>query len=153
MSRVYTPHITDAQQVLTDAEILALMPDGFDYIASLIGISNTLELIEAYGGRDLVIPRKHAVSVNNEIASIIGFQRLQVLAEHFGGDTLEMPKARSIKTYMRNRLILDNPKNESRASLAHKYNLSMRQLRNIINKPKMIKSKHDDRQQDLFGTE
>ena len=46
----YQVHIEDAQEVLEDQEILALMPKNWRFIAELIGIENTLRLIKEYKG-------------------------------------------------------------------------------------------------------
>lgn len=148
----YMPHITDAQQVLTDDEIIALMPDSLVFITKLIGVAHVLALIESFGGTNLVIPRKQGIAINNEIAAVIGVERLKAIAEQhqLGGTTLEIPVATSITQQMRNRLICQQAARMSRSKLARRYNLTIRQIRTIINQPKEIKSKRDDRQQDLF---
>ncbi|MDT1857134.1 transcriptional regulator, partial [Acinetobacter baumannii] len=47
---VYRPHITDAQQLFSDEELIALMPKNFAFVAKLIGVKPALSLIESYGG-------------------------------------------------------------------------------------------------------
>ena len=64
----YRPHITDAQQVFTDDEIINLMPKNFIFIARLIKVENALNLIDAFGGTKVL-----TYSVNKKSGLIIRF--------------------------------------------------------------------------------
>ena len=101
----YRPHITDAQQVFTDDEIINLMPKNFIFIARLIKVENALNLIDAFGGTKVFIPKCHALNVQSELAQAIGLSKLQLLAEHLGNETIEVPMGTPITVAMRNRQI------------------------------------------------
>ncbi len=84
---VYRPHITDAQQLFSDEELIALMPKNFAFVAKLIGIKPALSLIESYGGILVFVPHKHALGIHHDLSQIIGYSKLPVtlraLREHF----------------------------------------------------------------------
>ena len=71
---VYRPHITDAQAILSDEEIIALIPQNFTFIIKLIGVTATLSLIEAYAGMLIFIPSKHALNIQHDITAVIGLK-------------------------------------------------------------------------------
>ncbi len=102
---VYRPHITDAQQLFSDEELIALMPKNFAFVAKLIGIKPALSLIESYGGILVFVPHKHALGIHHELSQIIGYSKLQLLSEHLGNNSIEVPMATTITIAMRNRTI------------------------------------------------
>ena len=116
----YRPHITDAQQVFTDDEIINLMPKNFIFIAKLITVSNALNLIEAHGGTKVFIPKRQALNVNSELAQIIGLSKLQLLAEQLGNETIEIPMGTPITVAMRNRKIREMAQTTTKEKLARK---------------------------------
>lgn len=146
----YRPHITDAPEILSDDEILALMPKNFVFITKLIGIASTLSMIEAYGGSLIFIPSKHALNIHHDITTVIGLKNLQILAEHFGCQNIEVPMGASITTHMRNRLIQQavTEQGMSKAKAARKYNVTIRTARSASKAE--IKPKDTDRNLDLF---
>ena len=54
----YRPHITDAPQVFSDEEIINLMPKNFAFVAKLIGVESSLNLIHTHGGTSIFVPNK-----------------------------------------------------------------------------------------------
>lgn len=145
----YSPHIKDAQQVFTDEEIIGLMPKNFAFIAKLIGINPALNLIEAYGGTSIFIPHKHALVIHHDLAIIIGLNKLQLLAEQMGNNTIEIPMGRPITMAMRNRMIRDMSKKESKPKIARKFGITMRRIRSIVNGEEKLKV-HEEKNLDLF---
>ena len=130
----YRPHITDAQQVFTDDEIINLMPKNFIFIARLIKVENALNLIDAFGGTKVFIPKCHALNVQSELAQAIGLSKLQLLAEHLGNETIEVPMGTPNTVAMRNRQIRELAKKRgSKESLARKFGVTLRSIRGIVN--------------------
>ena len=142
----YRPHITDAQQVFTDDEIINLMPKNFIFIAQLIKVENALNLIDAFGGTKVFIPKCHALNVQSELAQVIGFSKLQLLAEQLGNETIEVPTVA-----MRNRQIRELAKKRvSKESLARKFGVTLRSIRGIVNSEEKLPTRQDPNL-DLFS--
>lgn len=148
----YRPHITDAQQVFSDEEIIALMPKSFAFVAKLIGVAAALHFIDTYGGTSIFIPNKHALNIDHEITHIIGLKQLQLLADNLGNAYVEVPMGTPITVAMRNKSIRDlAEKRVSQSKLARKFGVTQRTIRNVVNgeeKPKII---NEDQNYDLFN--
>ena len=129
----YRPHITDAQQVFTDDEIINLMPKNFIFIARLIKVENALNLIDAFGGTKVFIPKRQALNVHSELAQVIGLNRLQMLADQLGNETIEVPMGTPITVAMRNRAIREQAPTMSKEKLARKFGVTLRSIRGIVN--------------------
>ena len=145
----YRPHITDAQQVFTDDEIIALMPPKFVFIAQLIKVENALNLIDAFGGTKVFIPRRHALNVHSELAQVIGLSRLQLLADQMGNSTIEIPIGLPITIAMRNKEIRRQHETLSKEKLARKFGITLRSIRAIVNSEERINI-YEDPNLDLF---
>lgn len=147
---VYRPHITDAQQLFSDEELIALMPKNFAFVAKLIGVKPALSLIESYGGILVFVPHKHALGIHHELSQIIGYSKLQLLSEHLGNTSIEVPMATTITIAMRNRTIRELvAKKESRSKIARKFGVTIRTIRSIVNGEEKLKF-HLDQNLDLF---
>lgn len=129
----YRPHITDAQQVFTDDEIINLMPKNFIFIARLIKVENALNLIDAFGGTKVFIPKRQALNVQSELAQVIGLSKLQLLTDQLGNETIEIPMGTPITIAMRNRAIREQADTMSKEKLARKFNVTLRTIRSIVN--------------------
>ena len=146
----YRPHITDAQQVFTDDEIINLMPKNFVFIARLIKVENALNLIDAFGGTKIYIPVRQALNVNSELAQVIGLNRLQMLADQLGNETIEVPMGTPITVAMRNRAIREQAPTMSKEKLARKFSVTLRTIRSIVNSEEKL-NVHEDPNLDLFS--
>lgn len=147
----YRPHITDAQQVFSDDEIINLMPKNFIFIARLIKVENALNLIEAFGGTKIFIPRRQALNVNTELAQVIGLSKLQMLADQLGNETIEIPMGTPITVAMRNRAIRkDYAAKMTKPQLARKFSVTLRTIRSVINSEEKL-SVHESPNLDLFS--
>lgn len=62
----YRPHIIDVPQVFSDQEIISLLPKNFAFIAKLIGVEASLNLIHSYGGTSVFVPAKQRLNINHE---------------------------------------------------------------------------------------
>ncbi|ENU87446.1 Mor transcription activator family protein [Acinetobacter sp. CIP 102129] len=146
----YRPHITDAQQVFTDDEIINLMPKNFIFIARLIKVENALNLIDAFGGTKVFIPKRQALNVHSELAQVIGLNRLQLLADQLGNETIEVPMGTPITVAMRNRAIREQAPTMSKEKLARKFSVTLRTIRSIVNSEEKL-NVHEDPNLDLFS--
>jgi hypothetical protein len=145
----YRPHITDAQQVFTDDEIINLMPKNFIFIARLIKVENALNLIDAFGGTKIYIPIRQALNVNSELAQVIGLSKLQLLADQLGNDHIEIPMGTPITVAMRNRAIRKEAPTMSKEKLARKFSVTLRTIRSIVNSEEKL-IVQEDPNLDLF---
>ena len=145
----YRPHITDAQQVFTDDEIINLMPKNFIFIARLIKVENALNLIDAFGGTKVFIPKRQALNVHSELAQVIGLNRLQLLADQLGNETIEVPMGTPITVAMRNRAIREQAPTMSKEKLARKFSVTLRTIRSIVNSEEKL-IVQEDPNLDLF---
>lgn len=146
----YRPHIIDAQEILSDEEIICLMPKSFVFVARLIGIEAALQLIKAYGGTTIFIPSQHGMNINHDITQNISLKNLKLLAAQLGNTTIEVPTGISITVAMRNRMIRNQASKESKAKLARKFDVTVRTIRSVVNGEEKLKM-NEDRNLDLFG--
>ncbi len=146
----YRPHITDAQEVFSDEEIINLMPKNFAFVAKLIGVKPALNLIETYGGTNVFIPVKQALNINHDITHVIGLKALQLLAEQLGNTIIEVPMGTPITIAMRNKAIREYALKESKPKLARRFGLTLRSIRAILNSEEKLKN-NEDSNYDLFA--
>ncbi|QQC83029.1 transcriptional regulator [Acinetobacter bereziniae] len=146
----YRPHITDARQVFSDDEIVGLMPKNFSFVAKLIGVEASLQLIDAYGGTSIFIPNKYALNIDHDISRVISLKKLQLLSEQLGNNSIEIPMGSPIFVAMRNRMVRDLAKKESKAKIARKFGVTQRTIRSIVNAEEKLKL-NEDPNYDLFS--
>lgn len=131
--------ITEAELDLVNADLL---PPQMRQFVRLIGMVNTLALLEQRGGVTLRIPvNAHEAVVLKEI---LPMEAIVKLCEAMPGQRLELPKIDKIVKQIRNLAMTNERKIYSAASVALRHNLSRRQVINIC------KPTADDRQADLF---
>lgn len=146
----YRPHITDAQQVFSDDEIIALMPKNFAFVAKLIGVEAALNMIQAYGGTNVFIPHRHALNINHDISGVISLKKLQILSEQLGNNTIEVPMGSPLVNAMRNKMIRNMANDgHSKPKIARKFGVTQRTIRTIVNGEEKLKL-NIDRNYDLF---
>jgi Mor family transcriptional regulator len=102
-------------------------------LQEVIGLENTLALVETWGGVSLYVPE--TVSENHKIARVIGADAAQELAKVFGRDRLNIPLARDYKRSVRDREIYSRHQTGVSANdLALEYGLGARQVWEILGK-------------------
>ena len=147
----YRPHITDAPQVFSDEEIINLMPKNFAFIAKLIGVEASLNLIHTYGGTSVFVPNKHALKINHDITHIIGLGSLKQLSEKLGGANIEIPMGTPITIAMRNKAVREYAQKEkNKPKLARHFGLTLRSIRTILSATEK-RPNNEDRNYDLFA--
>ena len=147
----YRPHITDAPQVFSDEEIINLMPKNFAFVAKLIGVESSLNLIHTYGGTSIFVPNKHALKINHDISHIIGLSSLKQLSEQLGGANIEIPMGTPITIAMRNKAVRDYAQKEkNKPKIARHFCLTLRSIRTILSATEK-RPNNEDRNYDLFA--
>jgi hypothetical protein len=106
------------------------LPETLQEIVQLIGMVATLKLVGKYGGTRLYVPKR--VLTGHPLAALIGRKAADTLADYFGGEVLEIPRALSANVAQRNVAIKQEYRQLSQRQLALKYNLTERQVRNIV---------------------
>ena len=117
-----------------------ILPYVVQDISNLIGLGLALKLVEHYKGTSMWIPSQFRPDYH--LVAVIGHEPMIKLIEAYGGDRLEIPKCDDAIRAVRNFKICESDKSQSQ--LAHEYNLTVRQIRNIQCHIE------DDRQEDLF---
>ena len=146
----YRPHIIDATQFFSDDEIINLMPKNFTFIAKLIGVEASLNLIHAYGGTSVFVPAKHALNINHDLAHTVSLKAFKLLSKHRGNTVIEVPMGTPITVAMRNKAIREYALKESKPKLARRFGLTLRSIRAILNNQEKPKT-HQDSNYDLFA--
>lgn len=125
-------------------DIYDLLPGILRELVDLIGLTATQQLVERYGGVRLYVPKQF--DPDHALVKLIGPAATAKLVGAFGGqDHFDIPKALSATIAVRNAHIRAESKEFSQRALALKYNLTERQIRNIL-----TGTEEDDGQGDLF---
>lgn len=117
-----------------------ILPYVVQDISNLIGLGLALKLVEHYKGTSMWVPSQFRPDYH--LVYIIGHEAMIKLIEAYGGERLEIPKCDDAMRAVRNFRICESDKSQSQ--LAHEYNLTVRQIRNIQC------DIEDDRQEGLF---
>ncbi len=114
-----------------DLELIdeSLLPPQIRMIARVIGLPETLRLIDARGGNRVRIPmRPERCQVLREVLSQ---SALAALAEAFGGKCLELPKKDKFILQIRNHAIRNARQQQTVSQIAREYNLTRRHVFNL----------------------
>lgn len=120
-----------------------LLPGVLPEMVELIGIADTMKIVEEYGGVRLYIPQD--VTPEHPLVLLIGFEHAQKLAEHFGGERPEIPLVTAIMRQARDIEIRNQWPTLSQRQLALKYKTTERNIRLILGKCEL-----DEKQMQLF---
>ncbi|SOD42310.1 Mor transcription activator family protein [Nitrosovibrio sp. Nv4] len=109
----------------------SLLPGILRDIARLIGLPGTLQLVKHYGGVRLYVPKRF--DPDHVLVKVIGPVAVIILIKHFGGEAhFDIPRALAAANAVRNAAIRAEYAELSQRRLAQKYNLTERQVRNIL---------------------
>lgn len=120
-----------------------ILPPLIRDIARVIGMAETLKLVDVYGGTTLRVPVRF--KPDHVLCKIIGPAKAIALIDEFAGEALEVAKCDEAMRVIRNRLIVDSDKIQK--ELAREWGLTERQIRNIKSKDDLG---FDERQDRLF---
>ncbi len=119
-----------------------LLPDIIVEIANLVGMSKTMQLVQAFGGTNLPMPIGVENSMTEQaLISAVGEETAELLMESYGGDRLYIPRCEvALRDWRNNRLIAElkqavmNGISQTRAirQLAIQYELSERRIYELL---------------------
>ncbi len=133
--------ISDALIAEIDIEDL---PGILRELVELMGLPATLKLVDHYGGVRLYVPVKY--DSEHVLVRQIGAPAATILIEHYGGEEhFDIPKAERALRAVRDRRIRAEYAFKSRRRLAREYDLTERQIGNIV-----AGVEWDDGQESLF---
>jgi hypothetical protein len=117
--------------IVNEGVELALLPPQIRMLANTIGLHATLALLRARGGTPYTVPVHGDRS--KFLTSIMSVDSARALSASYGWQTLTLPKLDKAMIQIRNRRIQQEATNgESLATLARRYNLTTRQISNIL---------------------
>lgn len=114
-------------------ELTSLSLKGVPFLLSnmidILGVEATYHILSDYGGRVKYVA-KHPERCF--ISQYVTRDKVNKFCREYGGDSIEIPKKDHLERRMRNRKILGElHRGISVSEVAHRYSLSMRQVRNI----------------------
>lgn len=113
-------------------------------IADLVGLSSTLDVVRAYGGTRLYIPKKFMP--DHPLVKVAGHEAAAKIVEIYGGEHLDLPRgAVAIQAARHEQIRAERASGMTHAKLAVKFGLTERQVRTICKGETPVNS-----QQSLF---
>ena len=111
---------------------LRYLPPILREMAGLIGLAPTLKIVHAYGGTRLYVPKRY--DPEHPLSKLIGHALAVKFFEAFGGlEHFDIPKGEIAVKAARDRQIrAERTEGATHAALAIRYNLTERQIRNIL---------------------
>lgn len=123
--------IKPAEPVAARRETTDLLSPLLLELEGLIGLDNTLKLVDRWGGVQLYVPE--TMDENHAIVKLIGMKAAEELATYYGRERLNIPLARNYHRARRNRdLWLRHKAGESASQLALSFEISLRQVWEIL---------------------
>lgn len=122
-----------------------VLPPQLRQLTKIVGLYDTYRLVEERGGIPLFIADKPDDA--KVLIDIIGVDSTKKLCHALGNKTIELPKLDKIKIQLRDMAIFIDSKSMNNIKLARKYNLTRRQIINILNS-----LKEEDPTSDMFDT-
>jgi len=96
---------------------IARLPKVPRALAKRLGYEAGLQLMAAFGGRQIRIPTKRfSLTSGNEIACVLGEEVAAIMADLFGGETIEIPKGSFLKADALRAAILAHPGSHNEAA-------------------------------------
>jgi len=127
---------------------LSQLPPQIRLLAATIGLPATLSLLRARGGTPYTVPIHGERS--EVLTKIMPADCAKALSEEYGGQTLTLPKLDKALIQIRNRRICEEAsQGEGLATLARRYDLTTRQISNILAASDSYVSSHTQ-QRSLF---
>jgi Mor family transcriptional regulator len=100
-------------------------------LSKAIGLSDTLELVRRFGGRELYVPVK--VTRSDPLALTMGLDSAQRLVKHYGGQRLQLPAERNALLDLRNAAIIEEAaEGRSHESIGLRYGLTRQAISHIL---------------------
>lgn len=99
-------------------------------LAELVGLSPTLDVVRAYGGTRLYIPKKFMP--DHPLVKVAGHEAAAKIVATYGGEHLDLPRgAAAIQAARHEQIRAERASGMTHAKLAVKFGLTERQVRTI----------------------
>lgn len=126
-----------------------------DELADLVGISATVALVKAFGGRELDIPKcpqGRGRKRYGELAAVVGDDIAKRLCEYYSGERVNIGLDSVVKYQRRNRMILQAYQGgESVASLVARFGMVESNIRRILRKARDAAARGESVDAHVFG--
>lgn len=116
------------------------LPASIQEIAEVIGVAETLRLVEIWGGSRMFIPKEPDGTCGRILMEKVGQESARLLIARYGGEAVYIPLCAAAMRAARNRVLVDEydqggQSGQSAAALARKYRLSEKTVYGILNRP------------------
>lgn len=141
--------MSDASDIDLDLIDASLLPPQMRMIARVIGLAETVRLIEARGGNRMYVPLQPARC--QALRDVLSPGALTALCESFGGKRLELPKNDKVIQQIRNIAIRAARRHKTVPQVAKEFGLTRRHIFNLT--ADTADDNHDEPNPtgDLFG--
>lgn len=110
-----------------------LLPPQIRLLEQCIGLPATFALLRAKGGQPYTVPMRGELS--KFLTSIMSVECAKALSDTYGGQTITLPKLDKPLMQIRDRqMAVEAERGDSLAALATRYDLTTRQISNILAK-------------------
>lgn len=124
------------------------LPESARDLIDIIGLANTLKIIEARGGLEISIPI--VVTHNHWLVELIGYESLQKLSEQCSGLKIDVPRCVAAMRAVQYQEIYDSRRNGiSTNALAQAHGYTARGIRKVVRRIE-DEMDIDDPQEPLF---
>ena len=116
---------------LSEQEYRTMLGRSMSELAQIITLDSVLKLVEHFGGQEIYISGKQ--NNNSKLEGILDEDDMLNLCRHYHGSTIKIPRLMSLRLKLRNNQIIKGRNSGARLSeLARKFNLTERQIHNIL---------------------
>lgn len=113
----------------------SLLPPQMRQLVSIVGLPDTVKLLQARGGTFFRFPLKAQHSLLEEI---VGLEPAKLLSDKLGGKVWELPKCDKILIKIRNIAIQKARQTHSASEVARMFDLTRRHVINVSPRPPLI---------------
>lgn len=110
------------------------MSETIDRIVDVIGLAKTIDLLAAWGGREIGVPRPENLCIDSPIALVIGRDSAYEFCKEFYGMQMHLPAERNLLIVLRRRQVVADYRAGERniSRLALTYGVSRRQVHRYL---------------------
>ena len=113
------------------------LPESIAYMATVIGMDATLQIVSSRGGSKLYVPTNSMTP--HWLQELIGETAFTKLVEHYRGDEIEIPKCQQALSNAKARaLAARRAEGESVSTLAAEYGMTMRGVRKACERAALL---------------
>lgn len=88
-------------------QLMRYLPEALVQMTGLIGIENTLKIVDKLGGLSYAVPRTFDSDSAKKLINIVGTKAAEVLIAAYGGDTVYISTCQSLRRVLRNQAVVE----------------------------------------------